>query len=245
MAKIRVLGVQQTVAPGKKDNLPRILERLEQAQADLVIFPEMALTGPNGLFHEQRTRDAWSRIATVCRQRYLAAVIGTGIRENGHVYIQSRVYGPEGNLIGTYEKLIPTESERKWARPGEQLPVFMYRGVPFGCLIGNDLWVRPGCGPYPDPRLTLQLAKKGARLIIHTTDTETDPRFSAFYDANLRLRAWEANAWIVTVNAANLTEPLNVPSGVISPDGEWACQAPRVGEHLFTWDLEFPDLEET
>ena len=245
MAKIRVLGVQQIVAPGKKDNLPRILDQLERAQADLVVFPEMSLTGPNGLFHEQRTQDAWAKIATLCRQRYLVAVVGTGARRDGHVYIQSRIYGPDGNLIGTYEKLVPTEAERKWARPGEQLPVFSFHGVPFGCLIGNDLWVRPGGGPYPDPRLTLQLAKKGARLIVHTTDTGTDPRFAAFYDANLRLRAWESGAWIVTVNAASSDGALNVPSGVISPEGEWVCQSPRTGEHAFTWDLDFPDLEET
>lgn len=245
MAKIRILGVQQTVAPGKKDNLPRILNQLEKAQADLVIFPEMSLTGPNGLFHEQRTQEAWAQIAALCRQRYLAAVVGTGVRRDGNVYIQSRVYGPDGGLIGTYEKLVPTEAERKWARPGEQLPVFTFHGVPFGCLIGNDLWVRPGGGPYPDPRLALQLAKKGARLIVHTTDTGTDPRFASYYDANLRLRAWESRTWIVTVNAARSDGALNVPSGVISPEGKWGCQSPRTGEHTFTYDLDFPDLEST
>ena len=80
---------------------------------------------------------------------------------------------------------------------------------------------------------------------MHTADTGTDPRFATYYDANLRLRAWEAGVWIVTVNAASATGVLNIPSGVISPDGEWVCQCPRAGEHTFTWDLDFPDLEET
>jgi hypothetical protein len=84
------------------------------------------------------------------------------------VYNEVLILGGDGHLIGRHAKIVPTLLDREWCVPGRRLRVFHDRGLTFGCLVCNDLWVTPGCGPYPDPRLTYQLACKGARVIFHS-----------------------------------------------------------------------------
>ncbi|MCK5863040.1 MAG: carbon-nitrogen hydrolase family protein [Candidatus Hydrogenedentes bacterium] len=238
MATIRVCGVQMHVASSKKDNLPRILDYIRQGDCDFMVFPEMSLTGYHGKFDEDRTREAWKQIAAACRQSYVTAIIGTGAHIEGHAYIQSRIYSDEGHLLGTHEKIVPTESDRSWCRPGEGLRIFEHNDTLFGCLICNDLWVTPGCGPYPDPRLTYLLSKKGAQLIFHSIHSGNSQIHTAYHESNLALRAREGNLYIITANAAVESGAVNAASGVMSPEGEWLVQCPREGEHKFTYDID-------
>ena len=201
----------------------------------------MSLTGFNNEFNDARTREAWRQIASACRQAYVTAVIGTGVFHEGHSHIQSRIYSCSGELIGTQEKLVPTESERTWFRPGDELRVFKHRGLSFGCLICNDLWVSPGLGPYPDPRLSRQLGEKGAQMIFHSCLSGSDPEYAEYHDANLRLRAKESGCYIITANAAlEDGAPVNSPTGVVTPNGSWLTKCPLEGEQSFAVDL---DLE--
>lgn len=238
MALIRVCGVQMAVGPSKKENLPKILEHIRSYTGDFILFPEMALTGYNNDFSDSRTEEAWRQIAAACRQSYVTAIFGTGARVEGRTYIQTRVYSDHGDLLGTQEKLVPTQNEREWCRPGEALHTFTHKGITFGCLAGNDLWVRPGCGPYPDPRLTYQLGQKHVDVIFHGANTGADARFAAYHDANLRVRAIEIARPIVTVNAAAAQGAVNSPTGIVSAQGEWLVQCARDGEHRFCFDLE-------
>ena len=237
MSVLRVTGIQMQVAPSKKDNLPRVLDYIKKGNSDFILFPELSLTGYQGEVSEERLREAWKLIATACRQHYVTAIIGTTARIEQNTYIQSRIYTDHGELLGAQEKIVPTSSDRAWCRPGEELRIFNHKNLPFGCLVGNDLWVAPGFGPYPDPRLSLQLARKGAQVIFHSAHTGSDMRYAAYYESNLRLRALESKVHIVTVNAA-AEGGGSAPSGVIGPDGEWIVQAPREGEQIFSFDLE-------
>ena len=239
MTTIRITTVQFQVSPSKKENLPRILEYIRQGDCDFMLFPEMSLTGYHGDFNEERPRQAWKQIAAACRQSYVTAIIGTGaVLEEGQRCIQSRIYSGEGQLIGTHEKIVATENDRKWCRPGEELRVFEHKGLTFGCLIGNDLWVTPGYGPYPDPRLSCQLARKGARLVFHSNHSGYNQIYTAFHESNLALRAREGALHIVTSNAASDSAPVNASSGMMSPEGVWLTQCPRIGEHKCTLDIE-------
>lgn len=238
MATIRVSGVQMGVAERKDLNLPRILDFIRQSDADFILFPEMSLTGYHGGFSAPKTERAWEQIATVCRQSYKTALIGTGAHTADGSYIQTRVYGTNGQLIGTHEKLVPTEGDRTWCRPGEELRVFTHEGLPFGCLICNDMWVTPGCGPYPDPRLSYQLGQRGARIIFHAVNSGSSPEHLAYHESNLSLRARESGVYIVVANAASTNGPVNCSSGVMGPDGNWVTKVARDGEHVFTCDLD-------
>ncbi len=239
MATIRITGVQMEVRPTKKDNLHRLLNLIEHSDCDFIVFPEMALTGYNNDFSDARTEAAWKDIAAMCRKTYTTAIVGTGARYDGHAHIQARIFGDDGDVLGTQDKLVPTQSDRAWARAGEELRVFNKGDLTFGCLLGNDLWVAPGMGPYTDHRLSYQLAKThGAQVIFHLNNSGTNPVYREYYESNLRLRAREAGCPIVTVNASVPTGEINIASGVMGADAQWIKQVSRVGEHHFTVDLE-------
>lgn len=243
MAKIRVTGVQMQVSPKLDENLPKILDYITKSDADYILFPEMSLTGYHGDFSDKNTRAAWRQIAAACRQSYVTALIGTGCREAEGTFIQTRVISHEGGLLGTHEKLVPTKGDREFCRPGEELRVFTHHGLVFGCLICNDMWVTPGCGPYPDPRLAYQLGQKGVQVVFHAVNSGTTAFHTAFHESNLSLRAMESKFYICTANAAVSGEKVNCLSGVMSPEGEWVEQCPRKGEHTYTYDIEL-DIDE-
>jgi len=238
MPTIRVSGVQMAVSPNINENLPKILKYINESGADFILFPEMSLTGYHGEFSQKAATSAWRQIATACRQAYVTALIGTGVRADGATHIQTRIESDEGKLLGTHEKLVPTSGDRKFCQPGEELRVFTYRDITFGCLICNDLWVTPGCGPFPDPRLAYQLGKKGAQVIFHSINSGADQSYTAFHESNLALRAKESSLYIVTANAADPDGPVNASTGVVTPSGQWMVQVPREGEHIYAVDIE-------
>ena len=238
MATVRVCGVQMSVSEKLEDNLPRILEYITSVDADFVLFPEMSLTGYHGDFSAKEADAAWRRIATACRRAYVTAFIGTGCKNHGAIHIQTRIITDEGALLGTHEKLVPTSGDRKFCQPGEELRVHEYRGVTFGCLICNDLWVTPGCGPYPDPRLAYQLGQRGAQMIFYSVHSGSSTVHTPYHESNLVLRAMESKLHIVTANAADAKGPVNCATGVVSPEGEWVAQCPREGDQTFTYDIE-------
>jgi predicted amidohydrolase len=244
MSIIRITGVQMEVSNKLDDNLPKIIDHITSCSADYILFPEMSLAGYHGGFGDKSTRAAWRQIATACRQSYVNAFIGTGCKEeDGSVHIQTRIISHEGNLLGTHEKLVPTEGDRKFCMPGEELRDFTHHGLKFGCLICNDLWVTPGCGPYPDPRLAFQLGKRGVHIIFHAVHSGSSAIHTAYHESNLALRAMESGIYIATANAAPPDGPVNCLSGVMSPKGEWLVSCPREGEHTYNYDLEL-DIEE-
>lgn len=237
MSTVRICGVQMRVSAKLNDNLDKILEHIRTCSADFIVFPEMSLTGYHGDFGDKSTRQAWRQIAAACRQSYVTALIGTGCRDNGSTYIQTRIYTDEGELLGTHEKIVPTQGDRKFCQPGAELRVYSHKGLEFGCLICNDLWVTPGCGPYPDPRLAYQLGQKGARTIFHSIHSGSSSIHTPYHESNLALRAMESKVHIFTANAADPSGPVNAASGVMSPEGQWLTQCPREGEHTYVYDL--------
>jgi predicted amidohydrolase len=238
MATIRIVGVQMQVSSKLEENLPKILKHIKLCDADYILFPEMSLTGYHGEFSQRTTEAAWGQIAAQCRQRYVTALIGTGSRDEDATHIQTRIYSHQGELLGTHEKLVPTSGDRKFCRPGEELRAFRHHGLVFGCLICNDLWVTPGCGPYPDPRLAFQLGKKGAQIIFHSVNSGTDAKAMAYHESNLAMRARESGLFIATANAASPDGPVNCTSGIMSPEGEWLVTVPRTGEYTYSYDID-------
>ena len=242
--KVRIAGVQMIVEKELDDNLPRILNHVAEAAedgADIVLFPEMSLSGYHGDFADADVLRGTQAVADVAKEHGIAVIVGTGWREGGETFIQNRVYGEDGALLGTHEKMVPTGDEnggdRSFCVPGKELRTFSWRGITCGSLICNDLWVTPGCGPWHDPRLTYQLGRKGARIIFHAVNSGAGQLHTDYHESNLRLRAMESNLHIATANAAFL-KPINCSTGVMSPKGEWLTRLDRVGEGRYLVEID-------
>jgi hypothetical protein len=106
------------------------------------------------------------------------------------------------------------------------------------------MWANPGCTPVPDPHLTQQLSRHGARVIFHAVNggrngSENSKVAWWYHESNLRMRAQAGKLWILTVDSAEpATLPCSAPGGVINPAGEWAARTSPQGEAFFAYTIE-------
>ena len=195
------------------------------------------------------------RVRAAAQRARLGLALGTCyVEADGRCYNQVRFYDGSGQYLGFHSKTLTCGSLADPPR-GEiehyavtPLRVFDFGGVTVGALICNDLWANPGCTPGPDPHLTQQLARMGARVILHAVNGGRDGSDWAgdvvwpFHESNLRLRALASRLWIATVDNCDPDNlPCSAPSGIVGPDGEWACTVADQGECYFAHTIEVQD----
>ncbi|HUW82290.1 MAG TPA: carbon-nitrogen hydrolase family protein [Phycisphaerae bacterium] len=234
----RIGGAQLHVDPDDIDaNTQAIVEHVERARAarcDFVVFPEMILTGYHGRFDQAARNQAMVRVRQACKRNRICALVGAGHKpRRGVCYIQAVAVDDRGQIIGTHSKIVATRGDRRFCTPGRRLQVFHHKKLCFGCLICNDMWVTPGCGPYPDPRLSYRLAQRGARVVFHLVHSGSSSQHIPYHESNLQLRAREGGVFIATANAAE-PHPVNCRSGIVSPDGTWLVSVPRRGRQFYS-----------
>ena len=242
---VRLTGVQMVVSRDLDANLPRVIAAIREAAedgADLVLFPEMSLSGYHGEWEFDHVRDAVRQVEDTIYACKIAAIIGTGWRENESTFIQLRAYDADATLLGTHEKMMPTgvdgqSGDRKFCKPGNDLRTFTWNGITCGMLICNDLWVTPGTGPYPDPRLTYRLGEMDTRIVFHSINSGASEVHRPFHESNQQLRAMESRMYIATANAADKDKRINAASGLVRPDGRWATKASYRGEGRWIADV--------
>jgi predicted amidohydrolase len=248
MVNIRVAGIQMEVAHDLRDNYPRILAHIRLAAeqgAQYCLFPEASLSGYHGEFLQEEVDQALAGIAQACKDSRITALISTGMHSSDGIQIQIRIYTQEGELLGYHAKMVPTSGDRKWCVPGNELRIFRHDGIVFGCLICNDLWVTPGCGPYPDPRLTYQLGQRGAQVVFHAINSGFSAQHLPYHESNLALRANESGFPIITANAVIGRNPANCTSGVMGTQGEWLVKANPIGEQRFLAEVDVKSMPES
>jgi len=131
-------------------NLEEVLEKIHQAKkggADLVVFPELALTG---YFVGQRYHEAALRLDSPEIGRLVAATKGTAavvgfIEESPSMnFYNSALVAVDGSISFAYRKLnLPNYGvfeERKYFSSGKQVPVFKLGDFSVAVFICNDLW---------------------------------------------------------------------------------------------------------
>jgi len=248
--QIRVAGAQLPVTRNIEANVAQITRAIEYAadeKADILLTPEGSLSGYTHEFDASAVREALARVIAIAREAGVGLALGTCFVEpdDGKCYNQIRFYTPEGLYLGFHSKTLtcgtwddPPQGEiRHYAvRP---LRTFDFRGLTIGGLICNDLWANPSCTPMPDPHLTQQLARMGARVIFHAVNGGRDGSAWSdvawqYHESNLRMRARAGRLWIVTVDSCYPLElRCSAPSGVINPDGQWVCRAEPQGVQYF------------
>jgi predicted amidohydrolase len=124
-------------------NLEKIVRAIGTAQsqggADLLLFPELSLSGPfRSVADAQPLRGPAvdSLVELAIRHRiYLSA--GLLESDNGRLYNTLILAGPEG-YIGSYRKIHLNESDKKWASAGTEWKTFDLPVGRVGLLLGYD-----------------------------------------------------------------------------------------------------------
>jgi len=232
----RATLVQVLLHKTVEQNLANARRAFEQAGADkaeLVLFPELFLTGGVREIRQDEAAAGMAEIAELCRKYAVTGLVGTGWKEVDKLFNQVRIIDATGALAGVYAKKCLTYGDAKSVSPGTSPLVFSLNGLTAGVLVCNDLWVTPGFTDGPNPHLTLQQAREGAQVIFHHIFSGSDQRYRAYHESNQFVRAVEAKCVIVAVNAFAAPE-VNATSGVVGTDFRHLVALPRDREVIQT-----------
>ena len=251
--RLRAAGCQMPVTGDVSANLGKILAAIERAAdegADILVTPEGSLSGYTHEFDRPAVEAGLDEVTAAARSAGVGLALGTCFVEpDGRCYNQLRFYDKGGEHLGYHAKILrcgsldePTEGEiNDFAEA--PLRTFDFGGLTVGGLICNDLWANPKCTPMPDPHLTQQLSRMGARVVFHAVNGGRGGKSSElswpYHETNLRMRAMAGRLWIVTVdNCAPTDVKCSAPCGVVSPEGDWAARTEPVGERFFSHTIE-------
>jgi predicted amidohydrolase len=231
----------------KKENLRKIEELTRQARqqgADLVIFPEMCLTGyvvRDQLYGLAETipGPTTNRVEALARQTGTYIVFGmpeTSEKTKATMYNSAVFVGPEG-LIGKYRKrYLPTHSvfeEKRYFRPGYQTAAFDTPIGKIGLCICYDLF-------FPEVTRLIRLA--GAQLIVCISASPSVRR--SYFETLTAARALENTAYLAYVNLVGIEDGLQFWGGsrLISPTGDVVAKAKYDEEDFILCEIDFGDL---
>lgn len=192
------------------------------------------------------------------------------VEGDGMPYNQARVYNRNGDLLSTYSKRLLCRGasgggETKYYLPG-YTPNYFYVDADQthigSTLICNDAWATPKVSPGGNPYYGWELARQGVKVIFVLANcnvTEWDPLVYAYHDTHLRQMARDNNVWVVVSNSSlamsdstqlrtgpeqdfkrKAIDRVQVSSGIIAPNGDWAAWCDDTGEDSVTLTL---DLE--
>ncbi len=243
MARIRVAMAQLNTVVGDLDgNVTRILGALdeaEQAGADVLVCPELAVTGypPEDLVLKPGfvadNRAALDKIAA--RTGRCVAVIG--FVDAGRDLHNAAAICAHGEVQGIYRKrLLPNyavfDEQRTFVPGDEPLQLYVIAGVSVGVSICEDAW-------SPDGPIAAHAAG-GAELVLNLNASPFYAGRVAERERMLATRAADASCALVYVNQVGGQDELvfDGASLVFDADGSLVARAPQFVEEVSIVDLD-------
>lgn len=238
---IRVAGVQMNPRLGEVEaNLNAIVSQLQvaaSAGAQLVVFPECALTGygfPDraAAWSHSETLDGPSlqKAAAACASLGVHAVFGMLERDGDRLYNACVLTGPSG-VIGSYRKVhLPFLGVDRFADPGDRpFAVHEADGLKIGMHICYD-------GAFPEPARVMALA--GAELLVLPTNWPTHSECAA--EHMVATRAFENVVYMMAVNRVGEESGFRFigRSSIADPGGRILAQAGIDTEEILYADID-------
>jgi NAD+ synthase (glutamine-hydrolysing) len=243
--RIRVAAAQINTCVGDIDgNVALVLETYERAvaaAADLVVFPELTVTGypPEDLL----LKPAFIAEAMEATQKLAAATGDTvaviGFPEAHHDLHNAAAVCANGAVMGVYRKqLLPNYAvfdEQRYFVPGDDPgPLHAVAGVKVGVTICEDLW--SPTGPLADQ------AAGGAELAVNINGSPYRRGKLAARQTMLATRAADAGVPLVYCNLVGGQDELifDGASLVFDEEGGLLARAAQFVEELLVVDIEVP-----
>ncbi len=240
-----VMGQMNPVVGDVAGNVNKIIHAAKQAKAefnaDLVVFPELALTGypPEDLLLRPellaRVNKGLKKI-----QKKLASVTAVLV---GHIdgVVREELYNAasviaQGQILGTYYKqTLPNYGvfdEKRYFIEGSQACIVELKGLRLGITICEDIWFTAPAS---------QTADAGADMIVNLNASPFHAQKPAMREAAVRQRIQETGLPVIYVNQVGGQDELifDGSSFAISAQGEKVVQAPAWESGLFPVHISF------
>jgi predicted amidohydrolase len=232
----------------KRVNIRKIEEltfKGKEQDADLVIFPELSLTGyivRDQIYELAETipGPTTQRIEKIAKQTGTHIIFGMpelSEKTRASIYNTAVFVGPDG-LIGKYRKMhLPTHSvfeERRYFRPGYQTAAFDTKIGKIGICICYDIFF---------PEVTRLTRLEGAQLIVCISASPAVRK--SYFEILTAARALENTAFLCYVNLVGVEDGLQFWGGsrLIGPTGEIKAKAKYDEEDFVTCKVDYNDLK--
>jgi len=231
----------------------QLLDGAAAGVADLVLFPECALSGyagthfPNwSAYSRAALAEAEQTLAAAAGRRGLCVVFGTSHFDGpmdgasdgpsdgwGKPFNALRAVGPDGQPLATYAKRACNDRDLQNYRPGRAPADFLLKGMRIGLAICLDARFPPFFADY---------RARGCDLVLcahYTAGLSALPEKQPHHLVAVpTLQAHAANhvMWIAAANAADRKQAF--PSVIADPDGRVIAKARRDRAGLIWADIE-------
>jgi len=224
--------------------MEQTVTRAKSQAAELVIFPELSLTGyvvRDRIYELAETIPGPSiriveKIARKAKTHIIFGMPELSEKTQATVHNTAVLVGPEG-LIGKYQKMyLPTHSvfeEKRYFRPGYQAAAFNTDLGKIGLIICYDIF-------FPEVSRLTRL--KGAQLIVCISASPATRR--VFFETLTVARAMENTAFLAYVNLVGIEDGLQFWGGsrLIGPQGKISTQAKYDDEDLVLCEVDYSDI---
>jgi NAD+ synthase (glutamine-hydrolysing) len=235
------LAQMNTVVGDLEGNRRRIVERLEEARAagaDLVLFPELAITGypPEDLLLRPGFLRAAARVLEdiAAETRGITALVGTPHLDRD--LFNACAVCADGAVKAMYRKqFLPNYGvfdEDRYFQPGRELVLVRCGETLVGPTVCEDIW-------QPGPPAT-DLALAGAHVVANLSASPFHVGKGVEREEMLATRARDNSCWIAFVNAVGAQDELifDGHSLVLDQDGQVVARAPSFEEALLVVDVD-------
>ncbi len=242
MRRFRVSLAQINPTVGDVEgNARRIVDSISQARtlgADLVAFPELAITGypPEDLLFKSAFVEAnLAALADVTKAvRGLTAIVGFVDRRQDLFNAAAVIH--DGTLAGVYHKqFLPNYGvfdENRYFQAGREASVFSIGQTSVAVNVCEDIW-------YPTGPTTTQ-ALAGAELIVTINGSPYHAGKADFRERMVATRAADDVVWLAFVNMVGGQDELvfDGASVIVNPQGETVARGRQFVEELVTADID-------
>jgi predicted amidohydrolase len=218
------------------DNIETMVRTIEEhPEADLVLFPELFMSGYTTVGLEELAVDPEGpevgRIARVAKDNSTAVVFGAPERFGGGLANSAIYIDRNGTVAGIYRKAFLFGSEREAFLSGDELLVVDLGGSKAGLMI---------CFDVEFPEVARALAQAGAALLL-TISANMEP-FGRDHHVFATSRAIENGLPHAYVNLIGTGEEFTFVGGTmaVSADGDILAETSSAEEEVLSFELELP-----
>ena len=251
--KIRITGAQLSFTVGAiQENKSKILNTLEEAEkinSDIVVFPELCVTGyppEDLLLRESFVGKNFAVLEEIAefsgRTSGVIGFVDRSLEEQTMDNVDRNITNAaaivqNGDVKGIYHKCyLPNYSvfdeARYFAKGTKPEEIFWYEDIAVGINICEDIWINNGPAE--------EQVKKGASLIININASPFDINKTESRKVNVRDKAKKLNVPILYLNMVGGQDELVFDGGsfLVDADGNIMYEAGQFSEEIFSFDLE-------
>jgi NAD+ synthase (glutamine-hydrolysing) len=227
---------------GNCQKILRYVEEARAAEADLVAFPELAITGypaEDLLFKTSFIEDNARMMKRVVEaSRGISVVVGF-VDAKRDIYNAAAV-GYDGVLVDVYHKMyLPTYGvfdEDRYFKRGDTCPVYIINGTSVGVSICEDIW-------YPVGPMVVQ-REAGAEVAVNINASPFSAEKQSMRERMIATRASDNGLYTAYLNLVGGQDELvfDGSSTVFGPEGQLLTRGRAFEEEMLVIDLDVTDV---